>query len=259
VATPAIPPNPSFASGIDPLPPGHPVHTGLPYDAVMRLGSVWRAPAVSALAFVACVGNDPDPANSPSLPEGGANGAADGGAGLPVPGVDGSTSHGEAEAGRGASFIFATKDKHMGNLGGLDGADATCASLARTRGFPGVYRAWLSSSTTSAIDRIQGAGPWTRVDGTSVFASRDALKGVPLVAVLLDEEGGSISPSSNVWTGTRVGGVKSSEHCTDWTSSDGAGHGTWGQADKADTSWTESPSGGEPCNDNVRLLCLRAD
>jgi hypothetical protein len=46
------------------------------------------------------------------------------------------------------------------NLGGLDGADAHCASLAEAAGVTGkTWRAYLSTTTVDAKDRI-GSGPW---------------------------------------------------------------------------------------------------
>src|SRR5262249_42934796 len=40
--------------------------------------------------------------------------------------------------------VFVTSTTHDGNLGGLDGADAICASLAANAGLSGTYKAWLS-------------------------------------------------------------------------------------------------------------------
>ncbi len=52
------------------------------------------------------------------------------------------------------SYIFVTSTTSGGNLGGLDGADATCQSQAAAAGLPGTYKAWLSDSITSAASRL---------------------------------------------------------------------------------------------------------
>ncbi len=54
------------------------------------------------------------------------------------------------------------------NLGGLDGADAHCASLAEAAGVTGkTWRAYLSTSTVDAKDRI-GSGPWFNAKGEKI-------------------------------------------------------------------------------------------
>lgn len=54
------------------------------------------------------------------------------------------------------------------NLGGLEGADAHCASLAEAAGVTGkTWGAYLSTSTVDAKDRI-GAGPWYNAKGVKI-------------------------------------------------------------------------------------------
>jgi hypothetical protein len=79
-----------------------------------------------------------------------------------------------------------------GNLGGLAGADAFCAQLAR-EALPGdtkTWRAYLSTSTENARDRI-GAGPWFNARGDMVAANVQALHDSPPPrARMLTERGG---------------------------------------------------------------------
>ena len=158
------------------------------------------------------------------------------------------------------SRIFVTKDKYnAGMFEGVEGADQKCATIATAKGFDGIYRAWVSNETTDAISRIQGNGPWQRLDGMLVFKDKEALKGVPLNPVLFDENGTSVAGNSNVWTGTMIGGVRSALLCQNWLSNDGTERATVGYANRDDAGWTDVGQGGEPCNDFVRLLCLRAD
>ena len=76
-----------------------------------------------------------------------------------------------------------------GNLGGLAGADAFCTQLA-LEALPEnsrTWRAYLSSSTSDAIDRI-GSGPWFNANGEQIASSTSELISTPpLESQLLDE------------------------------------------------------------------------
>ncbi len=62
-------------------------------------------------------------------------------------------------------FITSTNIGNGANLGGLEGADAHCQSLAEAAGAGGhTWRAYLSTSDVNARDRI-GDGPWRNVKG----------------------------------------------------------------------------------------------
>src|SRR5690606_12075410 len=62
-------------------------------------------------------------------------------------------------------------------LGGLEGADAHCASLAEAAGVTGKrWAAYLSASGVNARDRI-GSGPWVNAAGTVIAESVEALHG----------------------------------------------------------------------------------
>ena len=121
----------------------------------------------------------------------------------------------------------------------------------------------MSTESTSAISRIQGIGPWHRlVDDKLVFQNKAALEGVPLDAVLYDDDGNSVAGDGNVWTGTLVGGGPPAQNasaatCLSWQSSGAGLTAIYGLADRSDSKWTHE--GAEPCSDFVRLLCLRAD
>ena len=74
------------------------------------------------------------------------------------------------------NIVFVTSTRHQGNLGGLAGADAICQARADSVNMRGTYRAWLSSSTTSAFSRLGTASGWVRPDGKPVFNSRADLQ-----------------------------------------------------------------------------------
>jgi len=50
--------------------------------------------------------------------------------------------------------VFITSTVFTSDLGGLEGADATCQNLADAAALDGTFKAWLSSSTVAAKDRI---------------------------------------------------------------------------------------------------------
>src|SRR5947207_2017750 len=53
----------------------------------------------------------------------------------------------------------------VGTLGSASAADQACGDQAIAAGLPGTYVAWISTSTSNAIDRLAGARGWVRVDG----------------------------------------------------------------------------------------------
>jgi hypothetical protein len=152
-----------------------------------------------------------------------------------------------AAGGRNESFAF------NGNLGGLAGADAKCQAGADYERLGGTWIAWLSDSTTNALDRIASDGPWYTLDGHLAFAHKAELAGAARASIEIDQAG-SVVAASSYWTGTRTGGTKGDATCRDWTSSNDADEGIWGNGRSAD-QWTETkhPAG---CLGAVNLLCI---
>lgn len=74
------------------------------------------------------------------------------------------------------SFFITSQGPGDGaNLGGLEGADTHCQSLAEAAGVDGrIWRAYLSSSTVDARDRI-GTGPWYNANGELIARDLDEL------------------------------------------------------------------------------------
>lgn len=167
-----------------------------------------------------------------------------------------------ADAGK---IVFITSVSGSGNLGswaqaggetGLLAGDNICQELASTSGLsnPANFKAWLSDNTTDAVDRLASDGPWVRVDGVQVAASRSALVNSWLqTSIAVTQEGEYVW--HGVWTGTIQGGTKSASACSDWT----MGIGSVGQS--GDTSyaddlyWTEffTPTA---CNAGFGLYCF---
>src|SRR5262249_54505111 len=129
-------------------------------------------------------------------------------------------------------------------------ADTECTQYAAAQGLGGKWKAWLSTSTVNAIDRIGDVGPWYRLDKTTkIFESRAQIRNGPLAPI-------NSEPRSNnkFWTGTLIDGTRSSYLCSDWTQYAFPLKGTVGNADATGTAWVES----DPidCGTYLALLCI---
>lgn len=196
---------------------------------------------------------------------GGASSDRDGGA----PEV-GSSSDGGAST--TMSFFVTSVGVGMGgNLGGLEGADAKCKELATAVSAQlgaKTWRAYLSTSTVNARDRI-GPGPWRNAKGEIIANNLMQLHdqgmtgtlnetwpiGAGAVAKILDEKGnpvpsgGGMPQRHDILTGTNMEGmVDGMNHCNNWTSTEGMG--TVGHSNRTGgnrpPSWTtahQSPCG----------------
>jgi hypothetical protein len=112
------------------------------------------------------------------------------------------------------------------NLGGFEGADAHCASLAEAAGITGkTWRAYLSTSDTDAKTRI-GNGPWFNAKGTKIaddVASLHSDANAISKETALDEKGNVVNGRGDdpnrhdVLTGTMPDGTKAEQTCGNWT------------------------------------------
>jgi hypothetical protein len=150
-----------------------------------------------------------------------------------------------------------------GSLGKLDHSDVTraavdiadddCTAAAVERGLGGSWRAWLSSSTSDAIDRIGDAAPWYRVDrATLLFATKAELAGGPRVRIEPPREPPAEEPLL-FWSGTSLDGTRTTATCDDWRAYLKI-IGTVGRADAAGGEWAVQ----EPhlCSNYLALLCI---
>lgn len=124
------------------------------------------------------------------------------------------------------------------NLGGLEGADAHCQSLAAAAGAGSrTWRAYLSIKGHDAKDRI-GDGPWYNAKGVLIARNVDELHSDAAninKETALDENGNVIKGTGDdpnrhdILTGTRIDGTAfedDEDHtCSNWTSnSEGSAH-----------------------------------
>ncbi|NKB53383.1 MAG: hypothetical protein GKR97_14360 [Rhizobiaceae bacterium] len=161
-----------------------------------------------------------------------------------------------------ASFFVTSKGSGDGaNLGGLEGADAHCAGLAKAAGIQGkTWRAYLSTQVKgkrgiSARDRI-GTGPWHNVKGVLIAKNLDELHILPNLykSTALDENGnlvkgrGDQPNEHDILTGTKADGTayfpweEGDKTCSNWTSN-GEGSATVGHHDRhggGNVSWNQA-------------------
>jgi len=136
------------------------------------------------------------------------------------------------------TFFVTSAGKGDGaNLGGLDGADAHCAALAKAAGAAATdWKAYLSTTLpggdagVNARDRI-GKGPWKNVKGDTIAANVDELhsdKANLTKQTILTEKGEVVSGRGDpvnmhdILTGTDPNGMYSTAGgdttCKNWTS-----------------------------------------
>ena len=167
----------------------------------------------------------------------------------------------------GMSFFVTSVGTGKGaDLGGLEGADRHCQSLAAAAGAGGkTWRAYLSTQgkdgvpTVNARDRI-GKGPWSNAKGDLIARDVEQLHGANNISkqTALNEKGelvlgrGDTPNRHDILTGSRADGTAFSPNDTDmtcgnWTRSGAEGvtmvghHDRMGPtADPWSTSWNSS-------------------
>jgi hypothetical protein len=164
-----------------------------------------------------------------------------------------------------AKRIFLTTMGTTGDLktngnaaSGLAGGDKLCQNAADAATLGGTFKAWLSTSTTNAIDRIANVGPWYLVDRcTQVFANKASITANGPQVAIRSTADGSLAPPYDIWTGTLPSGVKDSWTCNDWTS--GAPFSYLGSTGVGSNflfagSWTTVSTA--KCDSNRLLICF---
>jgi hypothetical protein len=169
------------------------------------------------------------------------------------------------------SFFVTSQNPGQGaSLGGLEGADAWCASLAEAAGVTGkTWRAYLSTSTENARDRI-GDGPWVNAKGETIAESLAALHddNAPGLskATALSETGEVIngrgdSPNRHdILTGSLPDGTAAPQTCADWTLGGAEDAAMVGHSDRTgldDSAPAKSWNSSHPSRGGCSLEALR--
>lgn len=157
------------------------------------------------------------------------------------------------------SIIFVSSEVYQGfALGGLYGADQRCRSLAAKAELMRfeTFRAWLSTPTESAADRLlHSRGRYKLVNGLVVANDWDALtSGMLQNPILVDEH--SQTQDLPVWTGTLANGQPAlgSEFCGDWGDNSGLKFGGVGLSASTDTMWSFYEQA--PCGAEIPIYCV---
>lgn len=169
-------------------------------------------------------------------------------------------------------FITSVGPGRGGDLGGLEGADRHCQSLAQAAGAANhTWRAYLSTQApaladknfVNARDRI-GAGPWQNAKGVVIATSAEELHSPNSKLnkeTALDEHGrpvnsrGQTPLKHDILTGSRPDGTAfpgkpfPDMTCSNWTNGTDSGAAMTGHHDRAgplDASWATSWNSAHP-------------
>jgi len=162
-------------------------------------------------------------------------------------------------------FVTSAGSGKGADLGGLQGADAHCASLAEAAGVQGkTWHAYLSTSDTDAKDRI-GKGPWFNAKGEKIaddVASLHSDANKLTKQTALNEKGevingrGDTPNRHDILTGSKPDGTRIADQtCGDWTMSGAEGAAMMGHSDRtglddsaAAKSWNSSHASRGGCS-----------
>jgi IPT/TIG domain len=157
----------------------------------------------------------------------------------------------------GDRVIFLSSTTTNGDLGGLAGADAFCQSLASAALLPGVFQAWLSSSTDSPTTRLrQDLGPYTNTNGDLVANDWTDLTDGSLTNAIGYDELGAFTDLP-VWTNTTLAGgpASTTNTCGDWSTSDSTPFAIFGNSGATGPNWTNGNTN-QFCSAQLRLYCV---
>ena len=151
--------------------------------------------------------------------------------------------------------VFVTSSTHTGDFGGLAGGDAICAARATEAGLAGDYRAWLSTTSVDARDRIADSRYQNRSFETVALGLADLTSLNLLNPIQFDELGNSVPTAvADAWTGTVNDGTGiGSLNCSDW--SDPSADGLVGLSDTT-AEWTVDFPSTSTCAAEARLYCF---
>lgn len=216
----------------------------------------------SALGLAWTYGLSACSSSSTPVAAGDAGSTVDGASGTPND-TDAGTPSATRDASAPHKRVFVTSKYYPGNnLGGLAKMDSACNSVATAAKLGGTWRAWASSSTENAIERLADVGPWFTLAGGLVAPTRASLADGPEVPIDRDESGARLGGFGNVWTGTTRAGKASGATCSDWAVSDGLAPdggqltGTVGLAFATVLTWTDTAAIATCDGSSLSLYCF---
>jgi hypothetical protein len=154
----------------------------------------------------------------------------------------------------GGRRVFVSSTLQDADFGGVTGADELCATQAAAAGVDGVFKAWLSTRSSSVTDRLEhSSDPYVLVDGTVVAVNWDDLVDGALLARINRDASGQLH-TDDVWTGTLATGASElTDDCAGFTSAS-AGRALCGASTSTTMTWTENQR--PECATRLRLYCI---
>ncbi|MET0051677.1 MAG: hypothetical protein ABW095_11435 [Candidatus Thiodiazotropha sp.] len=184
-------------------------------------------------------------------------------------------------------IVFVSSQYRYGSMLGVPGADLFCNIRAHAAGHPGSFKAWISSSPSTApeVSFSRSMDAYVLPDGTLVAHDWSDLTDGQLSHSINQDEFGNTVAADIVWTATNSHGKhikpyiiegSPSQDCMNWTSAEplttsNPPVGIYGASNKAGTEWSfayESVSnvpgfsfpsnfGLAGCNTPARLYCFQ--
>ena len=156
--------------------------------------------------------------------------------------------------------IFITSTAFNGNLGGVDGANTKCASLAKQTGLKRKYIAIISSTSQHIVDTINALGEIFTVSksgkkvkiansDTDLFNSFSQ----PLLNNINVDESGNTVQGKTPWTGSLAAGTHDGDSCDNWSDA-GTFDGVIGSSEEKDMNWIENTF--VSCSEEHPLYCI---
>lgn len=156
-----------------------------------------------------------------------------------------------------AKRVFASAQLVTGDIGGLSGADSLCGTWAVAADLGGSWKAFLSTATVNAKDRINEVGPWYNVDrATKLFNNKTGFT-VGTLAAIRTEYGGAAS--GNAWTGTQSDGTADAVNCANWTDGSGFAYASVGSPSatlREGAGWMAKGGNAPTCSTPARVYCV---
>ncbi len=173
----------------------------------------------------------------------------------------------QLKCGNGSKCVFLYDQRVGANLGGLAGADALCQSAADASSnvAAGTYKAWLSTETVDAGDRLTHASvPYILPNGNRVADDWADLTDGTLDRAICNTQFGMNAASSpcfyyNVWTATDTAGNFAGDgSCNGWTSATvEAGHAMVGNESATGSNWSQAGNGDCRDPEAFKLYCFQ--
>jgi cysteine-rich repeat protein len=155
-------------------------------------------------------------------------------------------------------IVFITSEERDGALGGLQGADLWCATLAQKAGLTGSWRAWLSDNFASPAILMDTnfLGYYVLPSGSPVAKGWTGLISGNLQTSISETETQEIVEQSPAWTNTSPEGTSLGElNCYGWTAPYIGLIGWTGDSTAKNVKWTNDTA--TPCGKPSRLYCFQ--